>query len=238
MPGRFLEISVHAPDILASLQFYESLGFRAVTVGETWSYPYAVVTDGRLYLGLHQQPLSSPTLTFVQPGLNSHAPALRKLVEFDYERLGADEFHEIGFRDPSGQALRLIEARTFSPPQISAGFDSTCGYFLELCLHAREPAAALRFWEQLGFIALEEETTPFRRTPVTSDHLNIGLHANRALRQPVLLFESADMQERLARLRERDFQVSDEMPEALDDRDNGVLIAPEGTRLLLTQSAA
>lgn len=234
----FLEISVYSSDVLASLQFYESLGFRAVAVGETWSHPYAVITDGRLYLGLHQQPLASPTLTFVQPELRAHAATLRKQVEFEYERLGAEEFHEVGGHDPSGCALRFIEARTFSPPQIPADFVSTCGYFLELCLHSRDPEPSRRFWEQLGFIALDEEPTPFPRIPVTSDRLNIGLHRSRALRQPVLLFESADMQERLTWLRERDFNLSDEMPEALDDRNNGVLIAPEGTRLLLSQSAA
>jgi hypothetical protein len=45
------------------------------------------------------------------------------------------------------------------------------------------------------------------------------------------------MAQRLARLRERGIQVSDEMPDTLDDAGNGVLIAPEGTRLLLLTSA-
>ena len=53
MLGRFLEVSVHAPDILESLAFYERLGFTQAPVGETWSHPYAVVTDGRLFIGLH-----------------------------------------------------------------------------------------------------------------------------------------------------------------------------------------
>jgi hypothetical protein len=41
------------------------------------------------------------------------------------------------------------------------------------------------------------------------------------------------MPQRLARLREQDIKVSDEMPDTLDDSSNGILIAPEGTRLLL-----
>jgi hypothetical protein len=52
----------------------------------------------------------------------------------------------------------------------------------------------------------------------------------------VLAFEDNDMRERLSLLRERGFAVSDEMPDTLDDRQNGVLIAPEGTRLLLMQA--
>mgnify|MGYP001765206220 CR=1 FL=1 len=34
--GRFLEISLHTPDIQASLEFYESLGFEQASVSETW----------------------------------------------------------------------------------------------------------------------------------------------------------------------------------------------------------
>ena len=41
MLGRFLEISLHTPDIQASLEFYESLGFEQASVSETWPYPYA-----------------------------------------------------------------------------------------------------------------------------------------------------------------------------------------------------
>ena len=51
MIGRFLEISLPTPDIRASLEFYESLGFEQATTADTWSYPYAVVTDGHLFLG-------------------------------------------------------------------------------------------------------------------------------------------------------------------------------------------
>ena len=45
MIGRFLELSVQTDDILASVEFYERLGFRQLQVGETWSHPYAVLTD-------------------------------------------------------------------------------------------------------------------------------------------------------------------------------------------------
>jgi hypothetical protein len=44
------------------------------------------------------------------------------------------------------------------------------------------------------------------------------------------------MRERLARLRESGFKLSDEMPDSLDEGENAVLQAPEGTRLLLMRS--
>ena len=63
MLGRFLEYSVATPDVAASLEFYIKLGFSPAEVGEAWPHPYAVVTDGRIHLGLHQHPLPAPSLT-------------------------------------------------------------------------------------------------------------------------------------------------------------------------------
>lgn len=237
MLGRFLEISLYTPDIQASLAFYESLGFVQATVGETWSHPYAVVTDGRLFLGLHGAPIPSPALTFVLPQLRQGIERLRLLnIEFEEQHLGDDVFNQARFFDPDRQIIKVIEARTFSPPNLDMHVATTCGYFVEFGIPSRNVEAGRAFWERLGFVAMEEELLPFQRTPLTSDHLNLALYRSRALRHPVLTFEDPDMRERLARLRERGFVLSDEMPDSLDDATNAVLIAPEGTRLLLMQS--
>lgn len=237
MLGRFLEISIHTPVIRESLEFYESLGFVQAQVGETWPHAYAVVTDGRLYLGLHAALTTSPTVTFVLPNLRSGIERLQSTgIEFDSLRLSSEEFNQATLRDPSGHSIRVLEARTFSPPLLEDPVLTTCGYFSELGLPTADAEAAVRFWESLGFVALEQESTPFPRTALTSDLVNVGLYRTRALRQAVLTFEDRDMRERLARLRERGHKVSDEMPDSLDDTDNGVLIAPEGTRLMLLRS--
>ena len=39
MLGRFLEVSVHAPDVRESLEFYESLGFVASHEGMKLHFP-------------------------------------------------------------------------------------------------------------------------------------------------------------------------------------------------------
>jgi catechol 2,3-dioxygenase-like lactoylglutathione lyase family enzyme len=236
MLGRFLEISLHTPAIQASLEFYESLGFVQASVGETWPHPYAVVTDGRLFLGLHGSVVRSPALTFVAPELAHGVEQLKELgVTFDQERLGSDVFNQAIFRDPAGVSVNLLEARTFSPPERDAVV-TTCGYFSEFGIPLKETDAARSFWERLGFVALEEQPQPFPRAILTSDRLNLALYRTRAFRQPLLTFEDRDMRERLARLRERGLVLSDEMPDSLDDSMNAVLIAPEGTRLLLLQS--
>ena len=237
MFGRFLEISVHTPEIRESLAFYESLGFVQARVGEVFKHPYAVVTDGRLFLGLHGEPVPSPAVTFVMPKLMQGVDQLEQLgIEFENLKLGNEVFNRATFRDPSGLCVNVVEARTFSPPQFDTQPATTCGYFRELGLPAREQGPMRTFWESLGFVAWDEEPEPFARTAITSDHLNLSLYRTRAFRQPLLTFEDRDMRERLAGLKGRGFQLSDEMPDSLDESSNAVVIAPEGTRLLLLQS--
>jgi hypothetical protein len=237
MFGRFLEISLYTAEIRESLAFYESLGFVQAPVGEVFKHPYAVVTDGRLFLGLHGAPVPSPALTFVMPRLMHGIEQLEQLgIEFEDLKLGNEVFNRASFRDPSGQCVNVVEARTFSPPQFDNQPATTCGYFTEFGLPAREQGPMRIFWEALGFVAWEEESEPFARTAITSDHLNLSLYRTRAFRQPLLTFEDRDMRERLVRLKERGFQLSDEMPDSLDESCNAVLVAPEGTRLLLLQS--
>jgi catechol 2,3-dioxygenase-like lactoylglutathione lyase family enzyme len=234
MLGRFLEISLHTPDIQESLRFYERLGFVQATVGETWTHPYAVVTDGRLFLGLHGRECPPIALTYVQPNLLHHVARLRAMgIEFNSEHFDNESFHEASFADPHGLRINLLEARTFSPPAIEPGHQSTCGYFAELGIPVRDYKLGQEFWESMGFVGMEPENEPFSRLSLTSDFLNVGLYRSRALRQPVLTFEDTDMPERLARLREKKLQLTDEMPDSLDASCNAVLIAPEGTRLLL-----
>lgn len=235
--GRFLEIGVYAPDVRESLAFYEALGFQQANVGETWPHAYAVVTDGRLFIGLHGDPIRAPVLSFVLPDVRRAVADFETLgIDFDELHLGDDVFNRASFTDPTGQNVWLLEARTFSPPPLERSVSTTCGYFVEYGIPTRDTGTARAFWEPLGFVALDEQDEPFTRVEMTSDLLNIGLYRSRAFRQPVLTFEADDMRERLARLRERSMKLSDEMPDTLDESLNAVLIAPEGTRLLLLQA--
>lgn len=233
MLGRFLEISLPVTDILASLEFYERLGFTQTATGESWPHPYAVVGDGRLFLGLHQAAFPGPTVTYVQPDLAFHIARLKgKGLEAASAVLGSEDFNRATFIDPAGHQLLLVEARTFSPPPESCP-ESVCGYFSELGMPVREFSPMQAWWEMLGFVALDAANEAFVRRSLTSDRLNIGLYRTRAWRQPVLTFEDTDMKRRLDLLRRRGVTLSDEMPDALDAGENAVLIAPEGTRLLL-----
>jgi catechol 2,3-dioxygenase-like lactoylglutathione lyase family enzyme len=234
MLGRFLEVSIHAPDILESLAFYERLGFTQASVGEAWSHPYAVVTDGHLFIGLHQYEFPSPSLTYVQPELMAHLERLEQLgIELAFRRVGTDIFNEAGFSDPNGQMITLLEARTFSPPERGGHQMSQLGWFEEFALPARDVDASAAFWEELGFVPVEMSEEPYPHIGLTSDTLNVSLVRGAMLQGPTLVFSESDMAGRINRLRERGMEFSPRLPRSLDPGTNALLEAPEGTRLLL-----
>ena len=147
MLGRFLEISIHTPEIRESLTFYESLGLVQAVTSDVWPHHYAVVTDGTVALGLHEYEFSSPSLTWVMPGLARHLTSLSDAgLEFEFLKTGEDEFHELGFRDPDGQMVTILEARTYSP--LSERIPPPAiGFFREYRYPVRRLSDSADFWE-------------------------------------------------------------------------------------------
>lgn len=236
MFGRFLELSVTTTDIAASVQFYERLGFAQLATGDAWPHPYGVLSDGRLCLGLHQRGGPARLLSFVRPGLARHVPELQAAGFAPHDaRLGDGDFHELQLRDPAGQGIALLEARTFSPPRADHG-RSHCGWFNGLSLPAFETEQVQGYWERAGFVALGVTDDPVAQVALTSDSLTLNLHQPRAIAAPLLLFTDPQMPERLERLAAAGVHAAPGLPSGLDPRANALLEAPEGTLLLLLKA--
>lgn len=187
MLGDFLELSVWARDVAASVAFWEPLGFEHGLVGDTWKHRYAVLSDGRLVLGLHEYEFDSPSLTWVRPGLAEALPALGALgIRFDFARTGQDEFNEAGFRDPAGQVVTLLEARTWSPVFERVRPGTLLGHFREYRYAARDPAASVDFWARLGLVP---DADPAGPRAVAG---GISLAPGAAASGPELVFEHDD----------------------------------------------
>jgi catechol 2,3-dioxygenase-like lactoylglutathione lyase family enzyme len=235
--GRFHEVSIATDDIRASVEFYEKLGFTQAETGDTWSHPYGVLTDGRIHLGLHQRRFASPSLTFVRPEIARHVPEFEaRGIELAMRHTTDDVFNEIGFLDPAGQSVTVIEARTYSPVDHEDG--SLCGYFTEFSIPCGDFDAAQKFWEPLGFVATEEPDAPYPHLPLTSDHLDIAFHKPRTFETPLLVFRDPGMKGRITRLRDLGITGSpDDLPRGLNAQSNALIQAPEGTALLLLEGA-
>jgi catechol 2,3-dioxygenase-like lactoylglutathione lyase family enzyme len=233
--GRFHEVSVYAPDPAESVVFYERLGFAQVTTGEAFPYPYAAVGDGRLTIGLHGRDLpQSPLIAFVLPDLSDELKAIEQRgIEVLERRLGEDVFNEARI-EAAGQSIRLLEARTHSPPPFGPGETSRLGWFEEFALPVADMKRAEADWERLGFVPAEEGEEPYPHIGLTSDSLNVALLRAGSLRAPALVFTDADMPARIAKLAESGFEFARRLPGQLDASRHALLLAPEGTQLLLT----
>jgi catechol 2,3-dioxygenase-like lactoylglutathione lyase family enzyme len=234
--GRFLEFSIATPDIQASLNFYGKLGFSETEVGEAWPHPYAVLTDGRVCVGLHQlQDALAPAITFVKPQLLSYLSDLEKLgVEFEFRRLGNDVFNEVAWLDPSRHLIRLVEARTFSPSKRRNTDTSLCGYFLEIALPTPNRDFAKTYWEQLGFVGMDEPDAMLPHVSCTSDTIDVGLYDPAYLPRPTLRFDCGNLAETLARLAAVGISPAAQMPAPLRQAPVALVLAPEGTPILLS----
>ena len=231
--GQFHEWSVGTPDILASIEFYERLGFTQAVAREVWPHPYAALTDGRIVIGLHQSPSRAASLTFVLPDVASRCAELeRRGFEITYRRTGSEVFHEVGLADPSGQPVVLLEARTYSPADRGPRTSSHCGYFCAMSVPAHTFESAQRFWEPLGYVAAPELETPYPHVRLTSDQLNLIFHRPQMHAGPLVVFGDEDLPRRVERLRDLGFAPR-RLRGGAAPADHALLDAPEGTQLLM-----
>jgi catechol 2,3-dioxygenase-like lactoylglutathione lyase family enzyme len=234
--GTFHEASIAVEDVRASVEFYERLGFSHATTNDILAHPYGVLTDGRLFLGLHQRRGASPVLTFVRPGVAESVPAFTAAgLGVSFSRIGEHVFNEIGLLDPFGHALAVLEARTYSPVTRAQAQVSLCGDFSEVSLPVTDFAAAREFWEALGFVAAEEVQQPYPHLPLTSDYLDVSFHPPGVCARAMLVFRDPEMRVRTTRLAELGVPLS---PLAAGGAARGVTLleSPEGTPLALIES--
>lgn len=192
MLGQFLEFSVTTPDVLDSLGFYKLLGFTELTAGDVWPHRYAVVSDGDITIGLHDESREGPALTFVQRDLASQARAMADSgIEFDVLRIDEDAFNEASFRSPGGHRVSMIPARTYSRA-IEEEVASVCGNWLELTLPSRDALRAARFWAPLAPEVLRFRETPTAHVRFHAAGLPLGVSESIAVTAPALCFRCRD----------------------------------------------
>jgi hypothetical protein len=228
---------VAARPLAASFDFYRSLGFASIPVGDLLPDPYLAFYDGTVAVGLHDREQADARLTFVRPGLRDYVRALRRLdIELDHQHLTDNEFNSIGFRDPSGQEIALIEARTFPPGDWDPHNVTACGAFFELTLPAQALDVSSRFWQALGFNRLAAGEAPHPWERLSGHGLDIGLHETHCAAG--LSFRCADLAARSEYLLAKGLAVRAGSPLADRAQPSATLTAPEGTLLYLFESGA
>jgi hypothetical protein len=227
MLGDFLELSLTTVDILVSIEFYRKLGFSEAPAGSSWKHPYTVMTDGRLYLGLHKREAVSPAMSFVLPELRKRMEDFEALgVEFDVCNIELHHFNELGFLDTDGQRVTLLEARTYSPVHDAHLPPTVCGYFQRYRLCVRSLALSARFWEAMGFIMGDVVEKPEPHVEASWGGINLEFRQSARPFAPTLVFSNPNLDAASAVLEMRGLTQQTDM-EGLR------LTTPEGLTLLL-----
>ena len=228
--GRFLEFSVRTSNVVDSLGFYKTLGFSELETGDVWSHKYAVVSDGVLCIGLHDNDFHAPAITFVQPDLAKHARAMSDHgFDFSFMRLDEDVFNHLGLADRDGHMVTMLEARTFSGGD-EFDNDSLCGTWFELSLPARDAVRSARFWAAVAPNVLRMREEPTTHMRFEAGGIALGLSESIALKSPSLCFVCHDKDALKALVAKHD------LPHERFPGYEGaflVLEAPEGTNLFV-----
>src|SRR5205085_2576614 len=111
-------------------------------------------------LGLHARGDEDFSIVFTRPDVAAlHRELTCRGIQIEQARLGSDVFNELALREPGGRLLRVLEARSFSPPP-ELPEQTQFGIFHSLSLPCRDLARATQFWQQLG-LATEEIREPW-----------------------------------------------------------------------------
>jgi hypothetical protein len=149
--------------------------------------------------------------------------------QFSVLRVDEDVFNELAFADRDGNAISLIEARTFSPADDDTR-RSACGEFFELTLPTRDALRAGLFWAPLAPQILRVREEPTTHMRFLAGRISLGLSESIALDKPSLCFK-CNNRDRLAEIIERHGLKQKKFPGF--EGAYSVLHAPEGTRLYL-----
>lgn len=186
MLGRFLELGLVTPDTSAAWIELQQLGFAGATAGEIWPHGYGVVACEGLAIGLHDIGSESRSLFFVQPDVEAlRRELLNRFIDIEVERVGIDVFNELALREPGGMLLRIIGARTFSPPA-ELPERTSLGRFRAISLPCADLGEAQGFWERLD-TDVQVITDPWEGIAVQG--MPIAYHEAGSFQEVVLLFD-------------------------------------------------
>jgi hypothetical protein len=231
MLGRFLELALLVDDPGAGWSELQRLGFAAATSGDIWTHAYGVVACEGLAIGLHATGEDPDSLHFVHPdiaGLERELSA--RFIDVESSQLGSDVFNQLCLREPGGMLLRVIAARTFSPPA-DPPRHTALGRFLTVTLPCADLAEARGFWERLD-MEVNQVDGPWESIAVRG--MPIAYHDSSSFKQLALLFDDARARDDSA-LHAAGMSSGRPIP-ALHGRRHRVLRSAEGLTFILLGS--
>jgi hypothetical protein len=228
MLGRFLELALLTGDPGAGWSDLLQLGFVEAASGDVYTHAYGVAACEGISIGLHAKGEEGLSLVFVRPDVAALERDLTaRFIAVEAAQLGSDVFNELTLREPGGMPLRVIEARTFSPP-LELPENTGLGRFMALSLPCADLAEARGFWERLD-MDVQAGSAPW--DSIALQGLPLACHDGAAFREPVLLFDGATAWDDHA-LRAAGMTIERPLP-ALRGHEHRVLRGVEGLAMIV-----
>jgi hypothetical protein len=100
---------------------------------------------------------------------------------------------------------------------------SRCGMFGEFAIPVKNRAAAVAFWQKLGFRAMHESDSPYPWRIYSDDLTVLGFHQTSEFKSGAITFFSKNSAERIAALKKDGMQFLVDI-----DQNNSILKSPDG----------
>jgi hypothetical protein len=120
---------------------------------------------------------------------------LNRFIDIEIDRTGSDVFNEIGLREPGGMLLRVIGARTFSPPP-ELPERTTLGRFRAISLPCADLGEAQGYWERLD---MDVQTVSDPWDGISVQGLPIAYHEVGDFKEVALLFDGREAARQIIR---------------------------------------
>jgi catechol 2,3-dioxygenase-like lactoylglutathione lyase family enzyme len=215
--GEITAITITTPDLEASLQYYQHLGFKEILRAD-FPFPWIQITDEALLIMLRKDNDPYLALTYyTKDGEKIAAVIEQKGIAFVSKPKPTDMVKRYvfqspdglnisvvtipdGFRKPSGTTMLTMDQSDYFRPATYT--NPVIGLFGELAQPVADLDKSIAFWEQIGFRVLSKFTSP-NPWAILSDGLSIvGLHQSQEFSYPAITYFAADMKEKIEKLQE------------------------------------
>lgn len=225
-------VTVNAPDLQASLSFYQKLGFRK-SEGNMADARSTFLSDGKLLLSLEENSEPHSELTYFVGNLNEKVEELKD----SGVALSCEGTNEAKFVDPNGLGVRLVEAPAFGKKKSDEASWSKCGRFYEASIEAESIDESIAFWNTLGFEVTFREPPTARWATLSDGNIRLGIYEKgtcpHRFKNPSLTYFEPDMVERIERLKGEGVEFIEEMRNSEGKVDNAIAEAPDGQYFFL-----
>jgi DNA-binding NarL/FixJ family response regulator/catechol 2,3-dioxygenase-like lactoylglutathione lyase family enzyme len=260
--GHSVEIGLSVTDLSKSLCFYQQLGLEEVERGER-PYPWVMLSDGLLHIGLYQDVFPSPTINYFIA--ESRIPVGAELLAraLHLQQLGT-ELGKVQPLDNKFVDVRLfkgmlalghipenivdsVEFKAFETLPVhlsnfrywirrmktSRKLPGLAQKFGELSLKTKDVSAAVDYWEQLGFQQVARNDKPYPSAIVSDGLIRLGFHQTSKFTKPTITYFASDMPQRLERLREQGIEFISEQKDTTGQLVGAMIESPDGQPFFL-----